>query len=59
MTQLDKSKAPGLDKICPSILKDDRIIDFVDFKKAFDSFPRGLLWQSSQKLVLEGSYWNQ
>ena len=44
VTRLEESKAPGLDKICQSILKDDRIIDFVVFKKAFDSIPRELLW---------------
>ena len=31
VTQLEESKAPGLDKICPSILKDDYAVSTYRF----------------------------
>ena len=39
LTQLDESKTPGSDKICPSILKDEKIMQYLQilFQKCFNS----------------------
>ena len=39
LTQLDESKAPGSDKICPSILKDEKIMQYLQIlsQKCFNS----------------------